>query len=181
MEVSFSPPIIREEWCMQKFKRIVDAMDRTATWITYISVTVMVLMVALQVISRYVFHNSISFSEELARYMFIWTVAIGSSMALKSRSHVSVGVFVDALPAKAGKIIKPIADLLAVFFFSLLFIFGVVMVFKTRTQTTPALGMSMGLVYLSIPVGAVILIIDGIYNACMDFLNPEILSKEGEL
>ena len=166
---------------MQKFKKFVDAMDSIATWITYISVTIMVLMVALQVISRYVFHNSISFSEELARYMFIWTVSIGSAMALKKRSHVSVGVFVDALPVKPGKIIKSIADILAVVFFILLFVFGIVMVIKTRAQTTPALGISMGLIYLSIPVGALILIADGIYNAWADFNNPEKLPARGEV
>ena len=167
-------PFIRKGMhLMQRFKKIVDAVDTVTTWGVYLSVTVMVAMVAMQVITRYVFHSSFSFTEELARYMFIWSVALGAALALKERKHVAVTVVVSMLPKNFRRVIRSIADALAVLFFSLLLIFGIVMVISTRMQTTPALGISFAYVYLAIPVSAVILVINGVYNAWSDFTGVE--------
>ena len=165
---------------MHKFKNFVDTVDRVATWLTYLTVTVMVGMVAMQVFTRYLLHNSFSFTEELARYMFIWSVALGSALALKERKHVAVTVVVSMFPSKIERIVRSMADALAVIFFILLLVFGIVMVFNTRMQTTPGLGISIAFVYLAIPVSAVILIINGIYNALIDFAGEEKTSSEGE-
>ena len=165
---------------MHKFKNLVDTVDRVATWMTYLTVTVMVSMVALQVVMRYLLHNSFSFTEELARYMFIWSVALGSALALKERKHVSVSVIVDMFPSKLQRIVRTGADALAVIFFILLLVFGIVMVVNTRAQTTPGLGISIAFVYLAIPVSAAILIIDGIYNALIDLAGLENSSSKGE-
>lgn len=153
---------------MGKIIAFADKANLVAKWITYISVTVMTVMVSLQVITRYVFHNSISFSEELARFMFIWSVAIGSSLALRKRSHVKVTLFLDALPKKAGTTLKIISETLALIFFLLLLIFGLVMVFETTGQTSPALGLSMSFVYLAIPLSGFLLLVNSVANISED-------------
>ena len=49
-----------------------------------------VLLVFLQVVMRTVFKNSLSWSEELARYLFIWQTWLGVSIAFKEDEHIKV-------------------------------------------------------------------------------------------
>ncbi len=163
---------------MGKLKTLVEKTDLIANWMTYASVGVMTLMVSVQVISRYVFQNSISFSEELARFMFIWTVAIGSSIALRKRKHVKVTLFVDSLPKKAGTILKIISESLSVLFFLIILIYGFVMLLETVEQTSPALGWSMSLVYLAMPLSGLLLLINSVANISEDLEKVKKLQAE---
>lgn len=51
---------------------------------------VMVVVIAMQVFMRYVMDNSLSWSEELARFCFIWLVYIGISYGVKKQRHIKV-------------------------------------------------------------------------------------------
>lgn len=55
-----------------------------------------VVLIFAQVIARYVFNHSISWSEELARYLFVWMIWLGTSMATRTNSHITV----DVIPNK---------------------------------------------------------------------------------
>ena len=52
--------------------------------------SVMTLIIFIQVVARYVFQNSLSWSEELARYIFIWLVYLGISYGCQMRKHIKI-------------------------------------------------------------------------------------------
>jgi len=115
----------------------------------------MVILVFVQIIMRYVFHNSLYWSEELSRYLFLWLIWIGTSFALRERRHISLKIFANIFSKKVQTYIE---------FFSLLiwFVFCFLMAYKGielvlilfyRGQTSPALGIPMAYVYLSMPIG----------------------------
>ena len=60
----------------------------------------MTFLVGLQVIMRYVMQDSLSWSEELARYVFIWMVNIGISYGVKKNRHISIDFLNTILPEK---------------------------------------------------------------------------------
>ena len=70
------------------------------------SLAIMTVLVFIQVIMRYVFQNSLSWSEELARYIFLWLSWIGASYAVKERSHFRVEMFADLFKGKARKVFE---------------------------------------------------------------------------
>lgn len=82
----------------------------------------MILMVAfcailfLQVVMRKVFNNSLSWSEELARYIFIWMVFIGISYGAKQRKHLKIDVFLNIFPKKFRAFIIVFADVIVLVF-----------------------------------------------------------------
>ena len=57
------------------------------------TMAIMTILVFIQVVMRYVFSNSLSWSEELARFIFLWLSWIGASYAVKERSHFRVEMF----------------------------------------------------------------------------------------
>ncbi len=64
----------------------------------------------IQVIMRYVFNNSLSWSEELARYIFIWMVFIGISYGAKQMKHLKIDVFLSVFPKKVRPYLVIFAD-----------------------------------------------------------------------
>ncbi|GAB7079420.1 TRAP transporter small permease [Megalodesulfovibrio paquesii] len=115
----------------------------------------MTFLVGLQVIMRYVMQNSLSWSEELSRYMFIWLVNIGISYGVRTKRHISVDVLNTILPRNKAAYLSIIADLLFLCF-ALIVIFNgadVAQRIMKTGQASPALEIPMCFVYGALPVG----------------------------
>jgi TRAP-type C4-dicarboxylate transport system permease small subunit len=149
---------------MKIFLAITNMLVGFAKWSAIIAAVIMTVMVFLQVIFRYVLGEALSFSEELARYMFVWSVAMGTALALRSHSHIGVEVFVERLPARFRDPAKIVGSLLNLTFFGLLIWYGFVMVDMTMDQESAALLLPMGYVYLAIPISGIVLFVCEIAN-----------------
>ncbi|PSW22117.1 TRAP transporter small permease [Photobacterium sanctipauli] len=122
--------------------------------IACILLAVMVTAIFLQVVTR-TLDISLSWTEELARYCFIWLVYIGVSFAASRKSHIKIDAVAMLLDPKEKKYLSLLSDL--VFFaFSCFILFHstqMVMNLLYLGQTSPALGLPMWIVYLAGPVG----------------------------
>ncbi len=78
--------------------------------------------VFLNVLSRYILEISLPWSEELARFMFIWLSFIGAVIANAQFSHMRLDFIVEKLPAKTAKVVEGISYLVAIVLFVFLFI-----------------------------------------------------------
>ena len=56
------------------------------------------IVVAAQVFTRFVTKSPLPWSEELARYMFLWLVWVGAAYATKERKHIKIDVMFNRLP-----------------------------------------------------------------------------------
>ncbi|MDR1874941.1 MAG: TRAP transporter small permease [Synergistaceae bacterium] len=70
------------------------------------TMALMTILVFCQVVMRYIFRNSLSWSEELARFIFIWLSWVGASYAVKERSHFRVEMFADLLKGWFRKVFE---------------------------------------------------------------------------
>ena len=59
-----------------------------------------VVIVAMQVVTRYIFKIPLPWSEEIARYLFLWLTWVGASYATKERKHVSIDLVYEKLPER---------------------------------------------------------------------------------
>lgn len=111
-----------------------------------------VVLVFFQVILRYVFGSSLSWSEELARYIFIWQIWLGTSVAQRDRSHVRIEAFEKEGAGK--RYFRIISDIIWLIFCLILVKYGFELVFSIykRGLISAAMRMPMYLVYLSLPV-----------------------------
>jgi TRAP-type C4-dicarboxylate transport system permease small subunit len=149
---------------MKALMAITKILVGLAKWSAIVAAVIMTIMIFLQVIFRYVIKAPLSFSEELARYMFVWSVAMGSALALRKRKHIGVEVFVEWLPVRFRDQVKIVGGLLNLIFFGLLVWYGFVMVGATMDQLSPALLLPMGYVYLAIPSSGIVLFVCEIAN-----------------
>ncbi len=134
-----------------------DKINKCLNWASVISITMMLFIIFLQVIFRYVFHNSLTFSEELARYLFVWTVFLCSAVVARDNGHIIVGVLTERLKGKKAKYVKSAAYISTMIFVAILFYQGIRMMKLSSFQHSPALGISMSWVYLAIPVATFVM------------------------
>ncbi|WP_280770441.1 TRAP transporter small permease [Salipaludibacillus daqingensis] len=116
---------------------------------------IMVVTIALQVFMRHVMSSSLSWSEELARYCFIWLVYIGISYGVKKQRHIKVDVMLVLLKDKGKVVLNIISNFIFLAFAIFVIIYGydISRQLLGWGQTSPALHIPMGVVYLATPVG----------------------------
>ena len=66
----------------------------------------MIFILGLQIVLRYVFKNSLSWSEELVRYMFVWSTFIGIPYCIKNNTSIRVNQFKTAMPINVQNILS---------------------------------------------------------------------------
>ena len=77
-------------------KRITAAYSRLLSWLLAASVAILILPVSLQIFSRYTnLIPSFIWTEEMARFLFIWTIMIGAMVGVRESLHFEVDVWPD--------------------------------------------------------------------------------------
>ena len=116
---------------------------------------IMVTAIFMQVFMRYVLGSSLAWSEELARYCFIWLVYLGISYGVKKQRHIKVDVVLILLKDKWKVVLNIIANLIFLAFAIFVIVYGYSIASRLLAfgQTSPALQLPMGLVYLATPIG----------------------------
>jgi len=104
---------------------------------------------------RYVFSNSLSWSEELARYVFLWQIWLGASFAVKEHRHLRIEVLKDLVPKDGQKYFELFVLLIWFGFSAFLAYKGteLTMILAQRGQLSPAMRLPMAYAYASVPVG----------------------------
>lgn len=125
------------------------------------TMAIMTILVFIQVVMRYVFSNSLSWSEEIARYIFLWFSWIGASYAVKERSHFRVEMFVNFAKGRARVYMEYVVLIIwALFSFALAYYGTQLLLFLQETgQVSAAVQMPMTWPYASVPVGSALMCI----------------------
>lgn len=143
----------------EKMERFFDLIENVISFLVkFLSVVILVLSV-FQVISRYVINYSFSFTTEVSIYLFIWIVMLGSGILVREKGHPAVTLLVDKLPAKLKPTAQFIQFAFCILFLSVLFYQGLLMALNMMNHLSPAAQIPMGLVYLALPVGTLIMLI----------------------
>ncbi|MDR1932103.1 MAG: TRAP transporter small permease [Spirochaetales bacterium] len=115
-------------------------------------------VVLLQVVMRYCLNLPLAWSEELARYLFIWISFIGWVFATRSGTHIRIGAIVDNLPGPAKKAIGSLNYLLTIIFACVMTYYGFIMLQKNLDVPTVTLFFTYAVVYVAAPFSSVLII-----------------------
>lgn len=115
----------------------------------------------MQIIMRYVFQNSLTWSEELARYIFLWQIWVGAGYAVKKNRHIRIEVIKGKLSKKKSFYLEILVTIIWILFTSFLLwkSGGLTAKIFRLNQTSPALHLPMGIPYLSVPVGCILMLL----------------------
>lgn len=119
------------------------------------------ILLFVNVILRYVFHHSIYWAEELVRYMMVWLIFFGGSQVVRKEGHIRVDVVLRMLPPRGQRIWEIAVNVINILMLAVLFWFSMqqcLRVFASQ-QVSPAMELPLGLVYLSVPCGCLLMML----------------------
>jgi TRAP-type C4-dicarboxylate transport system permease small subunit len=116
---------------------------------------IMSALVAVQIFMRYVMGASLAWSEELARYCFIWMTYLGISYAVRENAHIRVTIATDRLPYMLQPWVRILSHVVFGIFAGLVVYEGFFLVQKLFRfgQSSASLGLPMAYVYIAPVVG----------------------------
>lgn len=156
------------------FRKVSDTMNKVCLAICVALLGAMVVITFVQIICR-VFFTALSWSEELARYLLIWSSLLGAGCVYKSGSNIAVLFVQNLLPEKLKKIAKILVHILCGVFFALAIYHGIRYMGLMGTQKSAALHIPMKYMYLAVPLGCGIME----FHA-LDAILGEIFGKEAD-
>ncbi len=120
---------------------------------------VMICVTLAQVIFRYVIAAPLPWSEELARYCFVWIVFLGGAVGLARGIHLGVDLLVNALPAPLRRAMDALTSLLIGAFACVVIYASLPVLNMNMFQRSPALGVQMTYIYIAIPISMGLILI----------------------
>jgi TRAP-type transport system small permease protein len=142
--------------CMRGFfVKICNWFFKGVDWFCRFLLVVEVLVISYVVISRYLFHASPRWGEELARLLLIWFGFISAALALRTDTHARITLF-EKLLTDRGKKVLYVVNQVIIFLFSLFLLFsGSKIASTTARAILPGLEIARSWLYISLPVAGI--------------------------
>ncbi|MCM3716167.1 TRAP transporter small permease [Alkalihalobacillus oceani] len=142
-----------------KIKKAIDKfdaiMESVESYLVFLLLFAMLFFVFIGVIFRYGFGFTLSWGEELPRYIMIWATFIGASLGVKKGSHISVDALEAFLPLAAKRVVVVISYVISLAFCIVILAIGVPFIgsLADSGQLSPALRIPMYFAYLAVLIG----------------------------
>lgn len=125
-----------------------------------VAMSVMLVIIFAQVVTRYLFNYTPEWSEELARFLFVWVVFLGSALIMGESGHLAVQFLPDKFKGTAlGTVLDVVINVCGYVFIGLLLTQGWKMTSIMTFQRAPGLDIPMSWVYVIIPVSCVLMLL----------------------
>jgi TRAP-type C4-dicarboxylate transport system permease small subunit len=140
-------------------------LDRVLAGCCVVLFAALVLDVGWQVFARQVLDAPSGWSEELAKYLFIWLGLLGGAWVFGERGHVAADLAVQRMPERVQRVMAVLVQLCTLTFAVLVLIWGgYQVVHLTWDQTLAGLPGKVGWMYLALPISGVITAFYNVYH-----------------
>ena len=140
-------------------------LDKIVGTICIFLFALMVVVGSYQIITRFIFNNPSTISEELLTYSFAWMAMFATAYVFGKRDHMRMTFVVDKLAPAQRKVLEIVLEVLVIAFAAIVLIYGGFNIMGlTMTQKTASLGVMMGQVYAVVPLSGILIAIYGILN-----------------
>ncbi|MEQ2427685.1 TRAP transporter small permease [Enterocloster hominis (ex Hitch et al. 2024)] len=136
-------------------KRLINGLHKLEEYSLILCLAVMGIVLFVQIVMRTFFSAPLKWAEELARYLQIWITFLGIGYGIRRGSHIGMTLLKDRLPPVLKALCGLIVDVAGFLAFIVLFRTSLQFLAHQNVVST-AMELPMQLVYLVIPVGAVI-------------------------
>jgi len=141
-------------------RKVLDIIEMAIQVISRIFIGGIVAVIFYAVVMRYIFHRPPAWSEELSRFVFIWMIMFSAVLVTREQSHIQITFILDLLPKTLRFYMSNFVRLLMIGFCWVMIQQGLRIYPIVAEASSPSFGISMGWLYLSIPVSGILM---GIY------------------
>ncbi|HSI78870.1 MAG TPA: TRAP transporter small permease [Lunatimonas sp.] len=124
-------------------------LDKVLSFLVVSSFILMIAVVVLQILARYALPWSPNWTEEMARFCFIYMVSLGAGLAIQDRGYVSVNTLLDKLSPPARKRLEIIILIFVIILMLTMFVVSIPLAQIVSLQISPAMQLNMSIMYVS--------------------------------
>ena len=140
-----------------------DVLDKVCSVAIVIMLGLMVIITGVQIVCRTWF-TALSWSDEVTRYLLIWSTFLGATVVYRHNGHISVNLLREAVPPKASKVLRVLVHVVCLVLFAVLEYYSIRYCGKL-TKTATALPIKMKYIYLCIPISMAIMMVHALLMA----------------
>jgi TRAP-type C4-dicarboxylate transport system permease small subunit len=123
-------------------------------WIAFFLFWALAFIVFLQFFTRYILNDSLSWTEEIARYGLMWLAFIGGAVVTRKKTHIAVELLGNLMkPGPLRTVLFALVDLVTLGFMGLLAYFSISITERMQSQTMTVFDLPMSLVYGGVAFG----------------------------
>ena len=127
-------------------------LEQAVDWFGAASLAALLGLMVAQVAMRYGFGYTPFFTEEIGRYLLVWSALAGTALAVRQRSHIRIEFLVTLIPQRHRRWWYALLDAWCLGLFALITVYGAEMAFFARNQTSQGMQIPLVWPYLGIPV-----------------------------
>lgn len=159
---------------LKGFLGLLDRLDSLVKKMCTILTGLMVAVVVAQVFFRYVLAAPLVWTEELSRYLLIWSAFLGASSLIKTKENMNVDFFLEKFPKPLRLVIKTGTAICVFIFLCVVFYYSLKVYPKvSMRQFTPALQIRMFYVQLSVIIGTALMMLQMLNAFLSDFFRGD--------
>lgn len=152
-------------------KKLLDGVQMLCHMLLFLLLLIIVSITFWQVLCRFVLKIPCSWAEELVRLAFVWMIFVGSALAVREHTHLSLDMLVSRFKGKTKRISK-ILVLLAILAVAVVMLIGGLNYFsRSVNKTMVTLPLPANCTYISIPISALLMIIFGLEQIVVEIQN----------
>ncbi|MBY7144476.1 TRAP transporter small permease [Virgibacillus sp. NKC19-3] len=165
---------------MDAYLNFIDRVNNVVKYLVSILFIALVVLVFMQVVTRFIINYPLSWTEEISRYLMIYIVFIGSALAVRTNEHIAIDFLLEIISPKNKKRLNIITLFISVLFFAMLTYFGFQLTLIVFDQATPTLQFSMAWAYAAIPAGSLLMILN-VFAVLIQMKKRGMSETEGEV
>ena len=148
MDIDALPKVMGDDGQFHATDEAVDLSHTTIEgWVALVIFWLLGATVFYQFFTRYVLNNSASWTEEIARYLLIGTVFVGAAIGVAKNNHIQVDLLYRYLPAKLGRALAVVVDVLRIAFLGAMVVLTAQMMQKMENYKMTIIDLPMNLLY----------------------------------
>ena len=148
-------------------KRLIEAEDAEVViehhpedWLAFVIFWLLAFIVFLQFFTRYVLNDSLSWTEEIARYGLMWVVFIGGAMVTRRNTHIAVELLSNVMkPGPLRAELLALVDFIKLAFLGLLAFVSLTITERMHLQRMTVFDLPMSYVYAGVAFGCFLMLI----------------------
>ena len=137
--------------------KILDAFESLLKFICTVMMGSIVVILFYAVVMRYLFHRPPAWSMELSRYIFLWMIMLCATLVTREGSHIRMNFLLSLLPIQIRFVWVTVMRLIMLGFCFIMVQYGCKIFPIVADACSPTLNISMGYMYISIPIGGLLM------------------------
>lgn len=143
---------------LEKYSRFLNKISKLIEFLLIILLGSGVLVVLIQITGRW-FGSVPPWTEEYARYSMVWLGLIGSSLLVRSNSHLGVDIFLLIMNRGMKKFAQYLGVVTTAVLGAILIYYGIFVTMRNMDQLSPGLNIPFAYVYLSLPIAGILFVL----------------------